>query len=375
MSGTRYAEIEISAEIEQLPPEARLLLDAGTSIFMSRSWWDVVLSHAMGPGADARFVAVRLAGKIAALMPMVQTRGKLASLTTPYSCEYAPLLAAGLNQPDRVAIMAAFARWCRSSGVVRLDALPTEWDGLTNLRAGARQAHLQVLQFNHFGNWHEDVGGLDWSAYLLRRPGALRETVRRRLRRADKLPGARFDLFTDPAHMDRAAEAFEWVYRRSWKDAEPYPTFNVALMRAMSALGLLRFGVWSIDTDPVAVQMWVVSSGHAVVLKLAHDETYKAHSPGTVLTALMLRHLLDKEKITQIDFGRGDDAYKQGWAALRRQRIGLLLVNPWSASGSATLLRHALGRIRTMIARQVTSSPLLPGSRVELPAIDLSGHQ
>jgi CelD/BcsL family acetyltransferase involved in cellulose biosynthesis len=85
------------------------------------------------------------------------------------------------------------------------------------------------------------------------------------------------------------------------------------------------------------------------VLKLAHDEAFKAHSPGTVLTALMLRRLLDQEHVARIDFGRGDDAYKQGWATKRRQRIGVLLVNPWRASGMAALARHALGRVRTAL--------------------------
>jgi CelD/BcsL family acetyltransferase involved in cellulose biosynthesis len=111
-------------------------------------------------------------------------------------------------------------------------------------------------------------------------------------------------------------------------------------MRAMAVLGLLRFGVWSIATQPVAVQVWVVRDGQAIVLKLAHDEAFKAHSPGTVLTALMLRHL-DQEHVARIDFGRGDDAYKQGWATRRRQRIGLLLVNPRSWSGMAALARQA----------------------------------
>ena len=61
--------------------------------------------------------------------------------------------------------------------------------------------------------------------------------------------------------MDQAAKAFESVYRRSWKDAEPYPAFNVALMRAMAELGLAALGVWSIGTEPVAVQFWVVKDG------------------------------------------------------------------------------------------------------------------
>jgi CelD/BcsL family acetyltransferase involved in cellulose biosynthesis len=59
----------------------------------------------------------------------------------------------------------------------------------------------------------------------------------------------------------------------------------------------------------------------------------------------MLRHLLDQEHVAEIDFGRGDDPYKQGWASSRRQRIGVLLVNPWRLSGAVAWLRHGVGRI------------------------------
>lgn len=347
MRGTCYAET--FATIEALPTEALTLLDADAGLFAGRAWWDVVLAHAIHAGSQASFVTIRPAGQpggqVLALLPMLRTGSRLTSLTTPYTCEYTPLFAAGLNPATRIAAMAALGRFCRSSGVVRLDTLSAEWDGLSDVRAGARQAGLRVLRFNHFGNWYEDVAGLDWSAYLHGRPGALRETIRRRLRRAEKLPLARFDLFTQPAQMDQAAEAFESVYRRSWKDVEPFTTFNVAFMHAMATLGVLRFGVWSIGAVPVAVQIWVVKDGHAIVLKLAHDEAFKAHSPGTVLTALMLQLLLDREHVVRIDFGRGDDAYKQGWAGQRRQRIGVLLVNPWRAAGLATLARHTLGRI------------------------------
>jgi CelD/BcsL family acetyltransferase involved in cellulose biosynthesis len=351
MPGTCCAEAEIFSAPAALPQEAVALLDGAPGIFASRTWWDVVLSHAMpentAVSTTAVFVAIRSGGRIVALLPMLRRGNRLGSLTTPYSCEYTPLFATGLNRATRTAAMAAFGRVCQSHGVVRLDALPVEWDGLADLEEGARQAGLAALRFDHFGNWYEEVGGVAWSAYLHARPGALRETIRRRLLRAEKLAVARFDLFTRTDQMDQAAEAFESVYRRSWKEPEPFPTFNGALMRAMAASGWLRFGVWSIGADPVAVQFWAVKDGHAIVLKLAHDEAFKAHSPGTVLTALMLRHLLDQEHVARIDFGRGDDAYKQGWARHRRQRIGVLLVNPWRLSGMVALARHAVGRLRS----------------------------
>ncbi|HEX4366187.1 MAG TPA: GNAT family N-acetyltransferase [Rhodopila sp.] len=359
MRGTSYPET--FASVAALPPDALALLDNAPGLFAGRAWWNVVQSHAMPPGTEASFIVIRTAGRIAALLPMLRTGGRLGSLTTPYTCEYSPLFAAELDPSARIAAMAAFGALCRPSGCVRLDALPAEWMYLADLETGTRQVGLRVLRFDHFGNWHEDVAGLDWAAYLSGRPGALRETIRRRLRRAETLADARFDLFAHPEEMDQAVEAFEFVYHRSWKDAEPFPTFNAALIRATAALGLLRLGVWSIGTQPVAAQFWVVRNGRATVLKLAHDEAFKTHSPGTVLTALMLRHLLDQEHVAAIDFGRGDDAYKQGWATSRRQRIGLLLVNPWRVSGAVNLLRHTAGRVRATITRRrsvLLNSPL-----------------
>jgi CelD/BcsL family acetyltransferase involved in cellulose biosynthesis len=331
--------------VRSLPPDVLALLDDITSPFTTLLWWNVVLSHAMPACAETIFVAIRRGSNILAVVPMLRASGQLSSLTTPYSCVYRPQIASGVDQATQIAAMSAFARFCRPAGIVRLDALPAEWDGLAALEIGAREAGLVPLRFDHFGNWYENVAGLSWSAYLLRRPGALRETIRRRLRRAEKLAGARFDLLTRADQMNQAAEAFESVYRRSWKNAEPYPDFNVALMLAVAERGWLRLGVWSVGTEPVAVQFWVVHAGRAIVLKLAHDEALKALSPGTVLTALMLRHLLDNEHVARIDFGRGDDAYKQGWAAERRQRVGVLLVDPWRPAGLVALLRHLSGRV------------------------------
>ena len=196
MRGT--GSVETYASLAALPPEALTLLDEAPGFFAGRAWWDAVLSHAMPAGGAAVFVVVRSAGRVAAVVPMLRTGRRLGSLTTPYTCEYVPLLAAGLDAVSRIAAMAAFGRSCRSAGVVRLDALPAEWDGLAGFERGIRRAGLLPLRFNHFGNWREEVAAKDWSAYLAGRTGALRETIRRRLRRADRLADARFDLLTRP---------------------------------------------------------------------------------------------------------------------------------------------------------------------------------
>ena len=77
--------------------------------------------------------------------------------------------------------------------------------------------------------------------------------------------------------------------------------------------------------------------------KLAHDESALALSPGTVLTALMIRHLLNEDDVLELDFGRGDDPYKRNWAGLRRQRRGIVLFDMRHPAGLAHAGMMALG--------------------------------
>jgi len=340
--------LEAFASLDALPADADALFAASPELFASRAWWRTVLSFGMPPATQPCFLLARMDDRPAALLPLRQedSNGTLSSLTTPYTCVYAPLVAPDVPVSDLVALFTGVARFCRGHAVTRLDALPQEWPALSAFEQGARAAGLSAVRFAHFGNWHETVNGMGWSTYLAGRPGALRETIRRKLRRADQRTDGSFVVVTRPPELEAGIDAFEQVYARSWKEPEPFPLFNAALMRETGAAGLLRLGLWRIGGVAVAVQFWIVEAGTATVLKLAHDEAFHSDSPGTVLTALMLRRFLDEEHVAAIDFGRGDDAYKRGWARERRQRIGVVLVNPRRPAGLAFLARHALGRIR-----------------------------
>jgi hypothetical protein len=201
---------------------------------------------------------------------------------------------------------------------------------------------MLASRFAHFGNWHEPIAGRSWDQYLAARPGALRETVRRKLRRTPTT----LEIVATTDAVEAGIDAYEEIYARSWKVPEPYPRFHAEMMRRAAAAGVLRLGLLRAEARVIAVQIWIVQGGRAAVLKLAHDESDKTLSPGTVLTALMIRELLGRETVTELDFGRGDDAYKQLWATQRRQRIGIVLANPLRLRGLAALGRQALGHAR-----------------------------
>jgi hypothetical protein len=331
--------------LDALPRDALALLDGSGEFFTSRLWWRVTTENAVPAGSRACFVLVRLHGEPALLCPLLVTDGALSALVTPYTCLFFPLVSP--NLPGKIAL-AALTRFFRHWPWVRFDALPADWSWLEALMDAGSQAGLVKLRFNCFGNWHEHTGDC-WDAYLAARPGPLRETIRRKLRRAGQ-GGAAFSVIDTAADIENGIAAYEAVYARSWKEPEPFPRFNPALMRAAAAEGSLRLGLLEISGNPVAAQFWVVHRGCATVLKLAHDDAFKAASPGTVLTAMMIRRLMEMDGVTMLDFGRGDDPYKQGWARERRQRVGVVFANPRRAAGLTLIARHAAGHARRKLA-------------------------
>lgn len=315
----------------------------GTGFFASAPWYRIVAANGLPPGTSARF-ALALQGERPVAQFALLMRGQrcLGGLTTPYTCLQAPAIAADARPHELVAATRMVARACRG-GLARFDCLP---DGTAPglLAAGARRAGLVPLRFEHFAAWQEDVAGLDWDAYLARRPGQLRTTLARKERRhgADLA----LQVVEGGPDLEPGIAAYQAVYERSWKPEEPYPDFNAALMREAAACGALRLGLlWQGDV-PVAAQLWVVWEGHATVLKLAHDGTRDALSPGTVLTARMIARLLRHDRVRRIDFGRGDDPYKRDWAGERSMRMGVLLADPLRPAGMAAVLRHVAGGMR-----------------------------
>jgi CelD/BcsL family acetyltransferase involved in cellulose biosynthesis len=335
--------LEIFTSVDDLPPDALALLNDGP--FSSPAWWRCVEREALPPGTSPAYIISRIRGRPAAILPLARTRDGCASLTTPYSCAFPILLAPGLAQSQATPALTAIARLLRHHPAVRFEALDPAAPATQALMLAARRAGLLALTFDHFGNWHEPVAGRGWAAYLADRPGALRETIRRRLRRIERQGNVTLTMIDGPNGVDAGIAAYEAVYARSWKEPEPFPRFNAALMRALAPAGSLRLGILSATGTPIAAQFWIVSDGKATVLKLAHDEAFKPLSPGTVLTALMIRRLLEHDRATELDFGRGDDEYKQGWVRQRRQFVGCLLLNPLSPTAWPHLARHAAGRL------------------------------
>ena len=197
---------EIFDDLETLPPDCAELFTAGArhSFQLGRSWFRAVLAEAMPAGARPLFLLCRTGTGPGVLFALRTLAGgaRLEGLSTLYSCLYQPLAAAPVDQAELRAAGQALGDFCRRWGRVRLDALDGGWPGLAPLLEGVRAAGLAALRFDHFGNWHEDVAGRSWAAYLAARPGALRETIRRRLGQAERNPRLALETFDFMAGLE-----------------------------------------------------------------------------------------------------------------------------------------------------------------------------
>jgi Acetyltransferase (GNAT) domain len=264
------------------------------------------------------------------------------SLSNYYTLGYAPIV----DGCDRRAALAALIEGLRARrpryAVLHFEPLAADAASSDDLAAALRGAGLVTRRYYRFGNWYDDTRGLSFRDYLARRPAALRNTFLRNNARLARAGALRLAVVQDGAGLADALAHYEQVYAASWKRPEPYLAFIRRLAARLAAAGALRLGLLYVDDRPVAAQIWLVWHDVAILYKLAHDRAYDAFSPGTVLTMRMLERLLDAERVTELDLGAGDDAYKRLWATRRRERVGLVAFDPLTLQGSLAILRHVV---------------------------------
>jgi hypothetical protein len=194
-----------------------------------------------------------------------------------------------------------------------------------------------------FGNWHLEVT-CPWREYLQQRPGRLRNTLRRKSKKF-AAAGGKLEIITGGVALDAAIADYNAVYARSWKRPELFPEFVPELVRWLAAKGWLRLGLARLEGQAIAAQIWIVAHGKASIFKLAYDEHFAEYAAGTLLTAHLMEHAIDRERVREVDYLIGDDPYKADWMSQRRERWGIVAYNPKTVIGLGLLMREALGRL------------------------------
>lgn len=279
----------------------------------------------------------------------------LQGLANYYSPYFAPIIG-----ETESAKMAEVVRCCMAA--VRGDWNAFDVVELRPVEPGSPVFHLMVEELKrlglvvqtyfHFGNWYLDVKNRSYEQYVASLGSVLRKNIPYQTRRLERTYQTDIVLVTSTAGLDKALEAYEMVYGLSWRDREEHPKFIRGLARTAAEEGGLRLAILYAAGTPVAAQLWIVYGGVASIYKICYDQNFAKFSVGTVLTAYMMRHVLDVDKVQQVDYLSGDDSYKKEWMSDRREFWGILAFNPRTVRGMLQIGRHVGGR---WVSRRVTS--------------------
>lgn len=341
--------VEVFQHPDQLPTDVRQLLDEAEhdNFQFGAGWYRNLVDTVYPAHGGVRIYVLRRGGQPIFVLPMVATKGKLGwhlnALGNYYTSLYAPAIAPEVKYSDITPLIKVAME--AHAPVTSLQFAPMDPESIPHRRLwNALQANgLASFGFFCFGNWYL-TGIRTWKDYLLSREGQLRSNIKR-MSTKFAAAGGTLELILGGHALERGLAAYEQVYAKSWKQPEPYPAFVPGLIRTCAERGWLRLGVAWLDGTPIAAQVWMVIDGKASIYKLAYDEAYKVHGAGTVLTAMLMEHVIEKDAVDEVDYLTGDDPYKKAWMSGRRERWGIIAYNPKTLGGILGGSKEIFGRL------------------------------
>lgn len=320
--------ISYHATVNDLP----LLGLTGKGPFAQIPWFRLLEQAGQRP-----VLAVAQQEEAALCLPLIRSAAGLQVLTNWYAFTWTPLATPGAPAALLTELAADLAQ---DAPCLVLDKLPDE-NGIASLLEQAfRDTGWFVLREAVDSNHYLTVAGRTFADYLATRPGPLRTTLKRKAKKVELRLARSFDA------VDWAI--YEEIYRNSWKPEEGDPALLRRFAEHESQAGHYLFGMALADGVPVAAQFWTVEGGVAYIHKLAHLESAQPLSPGTTLTAALLAEVIDRDRVSEVDFGTGNDGYKADWMEAVRPRYRLTCLRPASPRNWPAIVK---GTIRKLVSR------------------------
>ncbi len=340
--------------LDELPQGCKPLFEeAGkSSFFLTLDWYRNLASLILPQECRLRIYVADEGGNVLGVLPMKHGsegggpfRGrKLEALANYYSSYFMPLTAS-MDSLQAIVNEIANERW----DIVDFHPMAQDSPIFNELSFAMGNAGMSVQQYYCFGNWYLEVGGRSFLDYSSSLPSRLRHTLKRKQKQFSTMK-PRVEIVTGKQGLDRAIAAYQKVYRSSWKVDEPYPDFMPGLIRLCADHGWLRLGIAYLEEEPVAAQLWIVKDGIASIYKLAYDEKFSKISAGTILTATLMEHVIDVDRVREVDYLTGDEDYKKDWMSHRRERWGLCGSNMRTPRGICSgLLNRMSGYAKNIV--------------------------
>ncbi len=330
---------------EQLPASVDQLFaqTEKESVFFSRPWFENLIQNGLEEGQSVAFGCVLDGDRVLAMLPLSWSeRGHFHSLKNLYS-SLSTLL---LDNDQQQGTLACLVDGLRQLPVkyLQLDPVAEDDPNMDSLQQAFSSIGYSWQRHFRFYNWIHRTAEQSYADYLAARPTRVRNTIARKSRKLEREHGYHVRLFNSD-NVQQGLTDYHTVYNASWKAKELFTGFVEGLAEAFAKRDWLRLAVLYIENRPVAAQFWFVAHGKASIFKLAYDDAWRRYSPGTILTAHLMEHVIDVDRVSEIDFLTGNDAYKQEWMSERRQRERLCFFRTDQPQTWTTRLGNPVSRL------------------------------
>jgi hypothetical protein len=207
----------------------------------------------------------------------------------------------------------------------------------------------------------------DSNTYWDRLGERVRRNIKTRINKLNKDGSFEITLSTKPGQdLDNSIRHYFNIYAKSWKIQEADQAFHTSLFTYSAEKGFLRLftmyhcgkagdsteeaksfssyrssiaegGPVLKNSIPIATYFYLVYQKTAYFLKTAYREDYSRYSPGNITMWFLIKWFIDREKVSTIDFQKGDDAYKYMWASFKENHLLCKAGNPKSLKANLML--------------------------------------
>jgi len=337
---------------ESLPSASRTLFgDARTRIFQSREWYEHFQRHGMPAGDRLRmFMAGTDPGeRPVALFPAIfsrlysaHPRARLLHFLGPEGLPYEPMLAPDCEDSrNAVESVVRFVRADRRAyDVLRFSPLGPHSPFLGHLVNALRECHYRIQIYQIQGDRYETTAGRSSAEYLAARPAPLRNMLGTAGRMLFECGRASFVLYRDPADAGSAWRECASILRETDERNPEHSEYLPGLVRLAAEAGVLRLGLLTLDGQPAAMQLWIVAANVAQCLRIAQITRFGGLPLDDMLTERITHHLIDADRVVELDFGYIIEEFAAHWAPQTRQRVGIIAFNTHTRRGLKGALRH-----------------------------------
>lgn len=216
---------------------------------------------------------------------------------------------------------------------------------IVNNRINFHDVHTVVAQQT---NWLiRNIDSQD--GYFAARPSRLKNTLKRKNKQLVKHE-FRYQIAQDSASVKKMFTDYQTIYQQSWKGQEYSDDFILDICLQAQAQQKLCFATLYIDETPAASQIWFRQGEQVSIFKLAYDPQFSSLSVGSLLSEYMTKYVLDHCGVRHIEFGMGNERYKQDWMNEKQYRYCYLVFNTTTIIGILAWLRYSvLARLKKTV--------------------------